>query len=61
MGMYNCNGCDRLFDDDEVVCFEDPGNPLELICEDCHSNYNATDQPEEGENHARTETVSTET
>lgn len=36
MGAYLCNECDRLFDSHEVICWEDPQNRLELICEDCH-------------------------
>ena len=41
MSMYNCNRCDHLYDGDFVNCFEDPLNPRELICEDCHDEIQA--------------------
>lgn len=36
MSMFYCHHCDRYVDSDYSVCHEDPDNPLELICEDCH-------------------------
>ena len=37
MGCYICNNCEKNYDSHWVICFEDPSNPLELLCEECFS------------------------
>jgi hypothetical protein len=46
MGMYRCNRCDRWYDGDEVSCYPDPDDELELICEDCAIEHDDDDDYE---------------
>lgn len=39
MGMYTCNECDRLVDDDWHPCVEDKRTNYELLCPSCAEQF----------------------